>query len=252
VYFESDNLFETISNLEKAISLDPANSVNLNFNKLSQAYLGAGFDEKARYYNEEALRWNNDSSEYNFWVSLINYAFGDYEAVLEFSYKVLEKNPLDTAHLEFIAMAFIMEHQYDSALVYYTKLESLDHGLWNPRWFGYTLIQNGEVAKGERYIDEAYVYFQELLDRETFSMTAYIPLGEIYAYRGEKEKAIEQLRTLARQDGVDLYHPSFQRSPLWDNIRNEPEFQQIMGEFESKYQAEHERVKEWLEENDML
>ncbi len=33
---------------------------------------------------------------------------------------------------------------------------------------------------------------------------------------------------------------------------DEPEFQQIVRDVEAKYQAEHERVRKWLEENDML
>jgi molybdopterin converting factor small subunit len=39
---------------------------------------------------------------------------------------------------------------------------------------------------------------------------------------------------------------------MMDNIRNEPGFNEIVDELEAKYQAEHERVKQWLEENDML
>ncbi len=40
--------------------------------------------------------------------------------------------------------------------------------------------------------------------------------------------------------------------PLFDSIRDEPEFQQIVRDIEVKYQAEHERVRKWLVENDML
>jgi molybdopterin converting factor small subunit len=40
--------------------------------------------------------------------------------------------------------------------------------------------------------------------------------------------------------------------PHFDSIRDEPEFQQIVSDIEAKYQAEHERVRKWLEENDML
>jgi len=39
---------------------------------------------------------------------------------------------------------------------------------------------------------------------------------------------------------------------LFDSIRDEPEFKQIVRDVETKYQAEHERVRKWLEENDML
>ena len=40
--------------------------------------------------------------------------------------------------------------------------------------------------------------------------------------------------------------------PLFDSIRDEPEFLQIVRDVEAKYQAEHERVRQWLEANDML
>ena len=40
--------------------------------------------------------------------------------------------------------------------------------------------------------------------------------------------------------------------PLFDSIRNEAEFQQIVRDVEAKYQAEHERVRKWLEEQGML
>jgi hypothetical protein len=40
--------------------------------------------------------------------------------------------------------------------------------------------------------------------------------------------------------------------PLFNRIRNDPEFQQIVKEIESKYQTEHERVRKWLEEQGLL
>jgi hypothetical protein len=47
-------------------------------------------------------------------------------------------------------------------------------------------------------------------------------------------------------------HVQINDDPLFDSIRDEPEFQQIVHEVEAKYHAEHERVRKWLEENDML
>ena len=40
--------------------------------------------------------------------------------------------------------------------------------------------------------------------------------------------------------------------PLFDSIRDEPEFQQIVRDVDAKYQAEHERVRKWLEVQGML
>ena len=40
--------------------------------------------------------------------------------------------------------------------------------------------------------------------------------------------------------------------PLFASLRNEPEFQQIARDVESKYQAEHERVRKWMEKQGKL
>jgi len=41
-------------------------------------------------------------------------------------------------------------------------------------------------------------------------------------------------------------------NPLFDSIRDKPEFKQVVRDIEATHQAEHLRVRQWLEENDML
>ena len=45
---------------------------------------------------------------------------------------------------------------------------------------------------------------------------------------------------------------NFKYNPLFDNLRDDPEFQEFLEDVEAKYQAEHERVGKWLKENGML
>lgn len=52
---------------------------------------------------------------------------------------------------------------------------------------------------------------------------------------------------------MELYRVTIiKHDPLFNSIRNEPEFQQIVRDIEAKYHADHERVRKWLEENQML
>jgi hypothetical protein len=75
----------------------------------------------------------------------------------------------------------------------------------------------------------------------------------LYAFRGEKEKAYENLRIFNQIEEVPYWMPGLIRSDeLFESIRDEPEFQQIVRDVEAKYQASHERVRQWLEGNDML
>lgn len=43
-----------------------------------------------------------------------------------------------------------------------------------------------------------------------------------------------------------------QDDPLFDSIREEPEFQQILRDVKAKYQDDYNKVRSWLEENDLL
>jgi hypothetical protein len=46
--------------------------------------------------------------------------------------------------------------------------------------------------------------------------------------------------------------PYMMYDPLFDSIRSEERFQKILQNMEAKYQAAHERVRKWLEEQGML
>ena len=78
---------------------------------------------------------------------------------------------------------------------------------------------------------------------------AYFDLAGVYAFRGEKDQAYKNLRIFNQIQRVNLVVPMLMKTdPLFKSIRNEPEFQQIARDVEAKYQAEHERVRKWIEE----
>jgi hypothetical protein len=82
---------------------------------------------------------------------------------------------------------------------------------------------------------------------------AYYDLAGVHAFRGERLKAYENLKIFNQIDKVTFWMVSLiKHDELFDSIREESEFQLIVADLEAKYQSEHERVRKWLEENDML
>jgi hypothetical protein len=78
-------------------------------------------------------------------------------------------------------------------------------------------------------------------------------LNTVYAFRGDRVKAYENLKIFNQRKIEPLWMVILiKKDPLFNSIRNEPEFQQIVRDVEAKYQAEHERVRKWLEEQGML
>ena len=86
-----------------------------------------------------------------------------------------------------------------------------------------------------------------------YSIDANYDLAAVYAFLGDKKNAYKNLREVAKSNVCPLWLLSaIKNEPLFNPIRNDQEFQQIEGEMEAKYQAEHERVRKWLEENGKL
>jgi hypothetical protein len=78
-------------------------------------------------------------------------------------------------------------------------------------------------------------------------------LAGVYAFKGEKEKAYKFLRLFNQVQMMSFWMQMIIKTdPLFNSIRNEPEFQQIANDVEAKYQAEHGRVRKWLEETGQL
>jgi len=68
-----------------------------------------------------------------------------------------------------------------------------------------------------------------------------------------KKEALVDLKEYYEIPVIDHYYLSgIKNMPLGDNLRDDPKFQQIFRDVEAKYLAEHERVRQWLEENDMF
>jgi len=114
----------------------------------------------------------------------------------------------------------------------------------------------GEIEEAENYFKQQVKYNLQSIELgraiET-SKVAYYDLAAAYACLGEKQKACIYLNEVKKRRFIPLWWlVQLKLAPLFENIREESEYQQIIRDVEAKYQAEHERVRQWLEENDML
>ena len=115
--------------------------------------------------------------------------------------------------------------------------------------YGYVNNQLGNKTASENYYSKALADYTRFVNSSlTHKKRIYVlRLAALYAGLGEKNKAYENLRILDKERFFALRDVILiKNDPLFNGIRNEPEFQKIVKEMESKYQAEHERVKKWL------
>jgi len=86
-----------------------------------------------------------------------------------------------------------------------------------------------------------------------YSIDANYDIAALYAFLGEKDKAYENLRIVDKIHICPLWLLNLiKNDPFFNSLRNEPEFQKIVHDLETKYRAEHERVRRWMEKNGNL
>jgi tetratricopeptide (TPR) repeat protein len=121
---------------------------------------------------------------------------------------------------------------------------------------GWAYLKEGDKKEAEHYFNELVKYCEKIKKLGRVSIDPLRPaydLAGAYTMMGERVKAYENLRIWAKMNVCPLWWLTYLKyDPLFDSIRNDTEFQQILRNMEAKYQAEHERVRKWLEEQGML
>jgi tetratricopeptide (TPR) repeat protein len=120
---------------------------------------------------------------------------------------------------------------------------------------GYVFWQVGKYDEAENYFNQQIKYGEESikLKRSGVAGSFYYDLAATYAFLGNKEKAYQYLDEFNKSGECPLIWVSLiKHDPLFNSIRNEEQFQKIIQDLVAKNQAEHERVRKWLEENNML
>jgi tetratricopeptide (TPR) repeat protein len=194
-------------------------------------------------------------------LATIEYCSENYEDAIEFLEKVYALDTNNTNIHRAFGEFYMMTGNYVKTLEHLKKwlekTESLSEDLlFGMHRVGWAYWKNGNKEQGEHYFNEQINYCNRMkeLGRVYGGYSRiYYDLAGVYAFMGEKEKAYENLK-IRNQEllipdswGLQL----IKNDPLFDSLRNEPEFQQIVKDVETKYQEEHERVRKWLEEQGM-
>jgi tetratricopeptide (TPR) repeat protein len=220
--------------------------------------------DKAQFYNLEALKLDNDSVQFLENLAFCSFDSGNSEKAIEILKKdyVKDTNYINTVN--YLGYGYMFLGQHKESLKYYLKYSAIleTHGQIstnNMHRIGYAYFKNGYKKEAEFYFKKQIEYCENIIKLGRRSVAAqepfytYYDLAGVYAFRGDKNKAYKNLNNFNQIQRIPLWMVTLiKNDPLFDNIRNEPEFQQIVKDVETKYQAEHERVKKWLEEQGML
>ncbi|MEJ2596671.1 MAG: tetratricopeptide repeat protein, partial [bacterium] len=243
---------QAIENYEEAILRDrdmARSEINLYsvYEYLAFSYVSAGFGEQAKPYFIPRLVFDGDSAGYYHKLALIERCLGNYQRA---DLLYLRAYELDTTYLPDLGN-YLYAGQLDAAYRWAGIWEKYSPG-WHIPERAY-LYWNAGKQKQARDLLTQFIKRREQSLQESWlgvrNGNMHMDLAPLYALLGNKEKAYRTLDELLQmQDNLPVEWVNIiKHNPMYDGLRDEERFQKIVEHVEARYQAEHERVRKWLE-----
>ena len=202
------------------------------------------------------LTLNNDSITYLCNLGIIELYSGNFENAQKLFLKAHNIDSTNTGPLYLLKYTSVWQRKYSEAFYYLQKLEKVlkaSQTESQPDFAnGFIYLKNGYNKEANIEFKKAVDYYLEQIEYNMPSAQGYythVFLAGIYSELNEKEKAIFYLKMFKERKTVSRFWVLLLKEfPMFDNIRNEPEFAEVLKDAEAKYQKEHERVGELLRE----
>ena len=226
--------------------------------KLIKRYVWAGFPEKAEFYIRELLKLNRDSSRYYAYLSYMERGNSNWDKAIEYDNKRLALDSTNLDALINLGANYMLIEEYEKSLKFVEKyIDGMNASVGKPDpnwlWIGSAYWRIGNPEMTNHYFDQYLEATIRIIERIIRNPWDYFYRAGIFAFQGMKEEALEDLRVIIDQPSVPSYMLNWMKfHPVFDNIRDDPEFQQILQSAEANYLATYEKIRKWLEENQML
>ncbi len=251
----SDNV-KGLENYNKALMLVSGEERPSLLRTIGARYADLGFMEKAKKYFKEALALDGDQTSYLNRLVWMEFNLENYEESLKLIKRIHEID--STSWLYNLHFYLYPSGHDDEAFMHARKIIERSKKSGVPEFYqmhriGYIYYKMGKYKEADEYFKQQIRYTEESIKLERFysqSKDAQYDLAATYAFLGDKEKAYRHLDEFNTMNYYGLGIISFVKNdPLFSSIRNEERFKKILQNMEAKYQAEHERVRKWMEEN---
>ena len=267
----SNDLLKALMSTHESLLRDNSEFIDESLEGLVEIYSIVGFPEKAKYYATELLSINHDSALYYYrlsWIALLSWNIDESYSYAEKAMQIDSINYWGvyfaclhrTGNYERIYADFLKPYESD---YYNGDLKDLDRYLITTfaAHLGLYYWYQGDTAKAKKLLLIQIESMNQNLKGHDFlgirirdALNHWIELSSV---TGDIDNAFHLFRQFQDiSSNFDVYrwgyYISFKMSPRFANISQESWFQEAIHEWESELAAEHERVRQWLEENDML
>jgi tetratricopeptide (TPR) repeat protein len=233
------------------VSLDPGNPQNSAF--LGWLFLDLGDLDRAEYWIERSIELAPESFIPNIAMHFLHLYLGDEATALDYARKSYAIYPRESFGWLALKNDALRAGRYSEARGLYEKSfpelvneddPKIDNTVRHEAAIDLALVlsKTGEQERADLLLHRSLQYIQQI---PRLGGSGYrIADVQIYALRGEKQKALSALRQAIDEGWRDLWWYSLKYDPTLESLHDEPEFQAMVAEIEADMAAQLARVRE--------
>jgi TolB-like protein/AraC-like DNA-binding protein/uncharacterized protein HemY len=243
----------------KGLSLDPAPEdsmqTSIAYLHIANALVQSGFVDEARKYIDRSLMFDPDNIFSMYVKEYTQFAKDkDIERLCNGLVEVLKKDTTRLDVLQETAKVHFYARDYEASFFYYSILANARRA-YNLDIYSY---ENAKMAyvfreKGmEHEADSLFAIAKAFFDQDQ-SIYRNLSLAAYYAYYDRVEDALEHIKLFLEEENYYYWVVLFlDIEPLFDNLKDHPEYQQHVKEIKSKFWNYHERMRTNLIEKGVI
>lgn len=249
--------------LEKAKSLEHGVLLPEIYQNLIMFHIfSSGLVEEADRNLEEYVSLTGDSIFYFIFKYLGEFQYGNRRKAFQYAEAAYNQDSTFDQAILYMGRANLDAGRYREAYTYYSKyyyqLETvgkLDINEMNR--MGHVLWMLGKKDLARSYFSQMIEHCKQHIEINSSGYgrnIAHFDLAGVYAFLGKKDSAYYHLEQMVDLNVINAYPIDYlgYLDPLFENIRTEDRFQELFSFMEARFEAEQERVIQWLEENNKL
>ena len=244
-----------LKGMQLNIAADNAIASSYIYLHLSNAFIQTGFVVEAEKYINQSLAFSPDNIFSQYVKAYILYAKNkDLAKTKELLLATLARDTTRLDVVQEIGKICYYQGDYKSAYTYYDEFtrirESKKLNIFPSEDAKIAVVfeKMGMKQRADKYF-KRYLNYAE----NDHSIYRDLSLGMYYAYKGDTEKALEHIKLFSKEENYMYWTILFLPiDPLTDPIKDNPEYQQLLKELDTKFWTKHKQIKARLEEKGLL
>ena len=225
-YYAQGKLDQALLWYTKFMTLDPANG--FSYYLLGDVYFAMNDLPRAVQYLNKSLELQPDFL-YPHWTFIEMYlAQGQNQQARQHAQKALSIDPTDNAILSYAGAIELHSGNYEKAKAYYLACTIPTDQIG----FGYALWKLGEEGPARKLFEEFFKKNQDRIVRGNEGWSLRYEIAAINAIQGNKSEAYRWLQDAMNFGAIN--YRGMSRDPLLENLRGDPQFQQMMARVEAR------------------